>query len=206
MSIDWSNYNGEDKGYRSITTGNQYVSEQTIIDVWRYLHANDYVLGNFVFEQFLTADECEIKGLQVYAAFWADNYDFEDNVRTILHSPYFMVYASSDPRFLDVQWSGTKTYDEDEKIVYYAYWNNTYGTIRLNTGEGMPPILNPYDKLPANVKQNPASAAWEMVYESVPGAQMTDEQILTLLKSTTNIWDNKVTIEGKDYPYLPPLS
>lgn len=41
MSIDWSGYTGEDKGYKSVKSGKQYVSEKTITDVWRYLHENN---------------------------------------------------------------------------------------------------------------------------------------------------------------------
>ena len=33
----------------------------------------------------------------------------------------------------------------------------------------------------------------------------TDEEIVNRLKNDTNIWNEHVTIGGKDYPYLPPL-
>ena len=208
MSRDWSRYTGEDKGYRSVKTEKQYVSEQTIIDVWRYLHENDYVLDDFVFSSFETGNLSSIKGVPCYQVFWADSFYTNSSGESVINPPFFNMYASADPRFTNAGWSGTVTYDEDGRVVYYAYWDTTgvwgHRSIRLTMGEALP-VLNPYDNLPQNVHQNPALAAWKMVYENTPGSQMTDEEILVLLKSSTNIWKDYVTIGGKDYPYLPPL-
>lgn len=199
MSRDWSGYTGEDKAYKSVKSGKQYVSEKTITDVWRYLHKDNYVLGDFVFSKYMR------ELIPVYVSYWSDNYSYQNGEYRI-YSPYVLIYSSDDPNFMNAGWSGTIKYDTQDKTVYYSSWYNyqSGGYIRLTAGEPEP-ILNPYNSLPENLKTNPALAAWKMTYESTPGSDMTDEQIINLLKSTTSIWNDHVIIGGKDYPYLPPL-
>ena len=203
MSIDWSGYTGEDKGYRSVKTGKQYVSEKTIADVWRYLHKNDkyWVIDGISFTKEKTTH----------------NTDFS---RILYLNGSFVkeLYASSSSSIWD-QTSGIhESYTKDNKTVYYSYWDKNRESIPDGFGlrvsstvtyESLEAAVNNYSEYDQEIGDNKDLAAWKVIFgdsqETSIGESMTDSEIINRLKLDTSIWNDYVTIGGKDYPYLPPL-
>lgn len=215
MSIDWSGYTGEDKGYRSVKTGKQYVSEKTISDVWRYLHKDDkyWSIDSISFTKETTTQGTSFsRVLYLNGSFTQlSGHEFS------LYGNFKMFYASSSSAIHNqTSNSATKSsYTKDNKTVYYSYWNMTnsqgFGLRVSNTVtyQALEAAVNNYNEFDQEIGADVGLAAWKTVYgdasEKTIGNDMTDEEIINRLKNDTNIWNDHVTIGGKDYPYLPPL-
>lgn len=212
---DWSTYNGEDKGYNQRGTPNNYVSEQTLADVWRYLNRNEtyWSIDNISFTK-----ETTTKGTPFSRVLYLNgNFTQISGHEFALYGNFKMFYTSSSSSIHN-QTSDTATkssYTKDNKTVYYSYWNMTdsggFGLRVSNTVtyQSLEAAVNNYNEFDQEVGENIGLAAWKAVYgdasEKTIGNDMTDEEILNRLKSDTTIWNNKAIINGKDYPYLPSL-
>ena len=214
MSIDWSGYTGEDKGYRSVKTGKQYVSEKTIADVWRYLHKKDkyWVIDGISFSKEKTYWGIDFSRILYLNGSFVKTGQYEYKI----YGSFYMFDASSNPS-IHTSTSGEHfTYQKDEKTVYYSFWhyaNSSEFDLSISntiTYESLQAAVNNYSEYDQEIGDNKDLAAWKVIFgdsqETSIGESMTDSEIINRLKLDTSIWNDHVTIEGKDYPYLPPLS
>lgn len=214
MSIDWSSYTGEDKGYRSAKTGKQYVSEKTIADVWRYINKDKkyWSIDGISFTKERTYWGIDFSRILYLNGSFVKTGQYEYTI----YGPFYMFDASDSSSIYDHTGGDHLSYQQDGKTVYYSFWceENTSG-FKLSisntiTYESLEAAVNNYNEYSQEVGENKGLAAWKVIYGDVQkmsiGEDMTDSEIINRLKSDTTIWNDKVTIGGNDYPYLPPLS
>ena len=213
MSIDWSGYTGEDKGYKSVKSGKQYVSEKTITDVWRYLHENNkyWVIDGISFTK-----EKAFWGIDFSRILYLNGSFVKTGEHAYkIYGDMYMLYASSDSSIHTNTTGEHFTYQKDEKTVYYSFWHYTNSSgFGLNvsntiTYQSLEAAVNNYSEYDQEIGDNKDLAAWKVIFgnsqETSIGESMTDSEIINRLKLDTSIWNDHVTIGGKDYPYLPPL-
>lgn len=217
MSRDWSGYIGEDKGYRSVKTGKQYVSEKTIADVWRYINKDKkyWSIDGISFTKEKTTYDTDFSRI----LYLNGSFVKESEHQYRLYGDIHMIYSSSSSSILDQTGGIHESYTKDNETVYYSYWDIDREVIpdgfilRVSstvTYESLEAAVNNYNEYLQEVGENKDLAAWKVIYGDVQemsiGEDMTDSEIINRLKSDTTIWNDKVTIGGNDYPYLPPLS
>ena len=216
MSIDWSGYTGEDKGYKSVKSGKQYVSEKTITDVWRYLHENNkyWIIDGISFTKEKTTNHTDFSRILYLSGSFVKELEHQYRLYGDIH----MIYTSNSSSIWD-QTSGIhESYTKDNKTVYYSYWDKNRESmpdgfeLRVSstvTYQSLEAAVNNYSEYDQEIGDNKNLAAWKVIFgdsqETSIGESMTDSEIINRLKLDTSIWNYHVIIGGKDYPYLPPL-
>lgn len=205
-NVDWSNYNGEQKGYKRASNNQNYATEKTVADVWKYINKDSYVFnGNSSAYKYLS----DVGGVQenAYCGLWTDSIGGPNSEGTYWAISPACELCASSANFLRGTSLRSYIYNNNGQVVYFTVYkvNNTNSTFVLLMGEGKYPKPNSYSNLPdelntlsTNIERIVGPIAWEMIYNGVSPTNMSNEQAINFLKSNGHALDNPIVINNEN--------
>ena len=208
-TYDWANYTGTRTGYKDTIDFKYYVTEQTLLSMWRSIYALDkyYLAGGRKFTKgtyHFSREDVDCNKIMYYDGDIEYNY----NDQYYLDQPCYSLLVSENSQlhyyFVDNWTQGS--YTKDGSTVYYVYRKYTTSYPTADGYEALRASMNRYGAFESDLAGNNIGLiAWKSVYGGPQTVKvsntMTDSQLLNHLKAETNTWDNYITVNDVVCPF-----